>query len=149
MTTDVLLSALDLPPAARVDRRVPKTMLVEHGAPTPADRRQVNEAVEALVWVAALKPGTIGVPAFADEVREYLEIAVLRMTLREAAAGARLTELVHRAVPYPVILCVDHLDMASSSTSGVTLSAAHKRWSQGESGRTVLDGGVAEVICEE
>ena len=145
MTADALITALDLPPGARVDRRVPKALLVEHGAPTPADRRHVNDAVEALLWVAALKPATIGVPVFRDEGREYLEIAVLRMTLREAAVGARLTELVHRAVPYPVILCVDHLDCGPSSTIGVNLSAAHKRWSRGEAGQTVLDGDVVVV----
>ncbi len=149
MTAEALIGALDLPPDARVDRRVPKTLLVEHGAPTPADRRHVNDAVEALVWVAALKPATIGVPVFRDEAREYLEIAVLRMTLREpadgrAAAGGRLTELVHRAGPYPVILCVDHLDSELSSTR-VTVSAAHKRWSQAEAGRAVVDGEVVAV----
>lgn len=150
MTADALITALDLPPGARVDRRVPKTLLVEHGAPTPADRRQVNEAVEALVWVAALKPVTIGMPVFRDEAREYLEIAVLQLTLREpadgrTAAGARLTELVHRAVPYPVILCVDHLDRDPAVPTGVSLSAAHKRWSHGEAGKTVLDGDVVVV----
>ncbi|MDP2319901.1 MAG: DUF4391 domain-containing protein [Acidobacteriota bacterium] len=153
MTADALIATLDLSPGARVDRRVPKTLLVEHGAPTPADRRQVNDAVEALVWVAALKPATIGVPAFRDDVREYLEIAVLRMTLREvpggrSAASARLTELVHRAVPYPVILCVDHRDSEAPGNAGVSLSAAHKRWSQGEAGKTVLDGDVVVVAWD-
>jgi hypothetical protein len=136
-----------------VDRRVPKTLLVEHGAPTPADRRQVNDTVEALVWSAALKPATIGAPVFCDEVREYLEIAVLRMTLRKApdgrtAASARLTELVHRAVPYPVILCVDHLASEAPGADGVSLSAAHKRWSQNEAGKTVLDGDVVVVAWD-
>ena len=31
-----------------------------------------------MIWLAALKPTTIGVPDFRDDVREYLEIAVLR-----------------------------------------------------------------------
>lgn len=145
MTADGLIAAMDLPASARVDRRVPKTLLVDHGAPTPADRRHVNDHVDALMWVAALKPGTIAVPVFRDDVREYLEIAVLRITLRdldagESAAIARLEELVHRAVPYPVILCVDHL-----VGRGVNISAAHVRWSQGEADKTVLDGDVISV----
>jgi len=32
MNAAELLAALDLPDAARVDRRVPKTLLTEHGA---------------------------------------------------------------------------------------------------------------------
>ncbi|HYN10611.1 MAG TPA: DUF4391 domain-containing protein [Vicinamibacterales bacterium] len=145
MTVDNLVAALDLPSAARVDRRVPKTLLVEHGAPTAADKRHINERIELLTWVAALKPATAGVPEYRDEGREYLEIAVLQMSLRRAddggtSAGGRLIELVHRAVPYPVILIAD--DRGARS---VSLSAAHTRWSEGEACKTVLDGEVVAV----
>ena len=81
MNSTELLAALDLPPVARVDRRVPKTMLYEHGAPTAADKRRISDGIEQLLWVAALKP-TTGVAEYRDEVREYLEIAVLHVTLR-------------------------------------------------------------------
>ena len=54
-----------------------------------------------MIWVAALKPTNIGVPIFRDEVREYLEIAVLTVALRAAAKPTRLIELIHRAIPYP------------------------------------------------
>lgn len=128
-----LIAALDLPPGARVDRRVPKTLLVEHGAPTVADKRRINEGIEELRWVATLKPTTIGVPALRDDVREYLEIAVLRVALRAEARTERLAELIHRAVPYPVFLLV-------AEGTRLTLSLAHKRRSQGEAGATVLDG---------
>ena len=138
MKASLLLDALDLPTSARVDRRVPKTLLHEHGAPTAADKRQINEGIEQLVWVAALKPTTVGVTEYRDEQREVLEISVLQLTLRPAAKVGRLIELVHRAVPYPVLL-VAELD------STVGLSAAHKRWSQAEAGKTVLEGNVVSV----
>jgi hypothetical protein len=128
-----VIDALELPPGARVDRRVPKTLLVEHGAPTAADKRRINEGIEAVQWVATLKPNTIGVPAVRDEVREYLEIAVLSVALRAEAKVERLAELIHRAVPYPVFLTV-------TEGTRLTLSLVHKRWSQGEAGVTVLDG---------
>lgn len=141
MNTADLIAALALPSDARVDRRVPKKLLLEQGAPTPADKRQINDGVEELFWVAALKPTTIGVPEYRDAVREYLEIAVLSLTVRPGAKSGRLTELVHRAVPYPVLLVTEQ-------PSRLGLSLAHKRWSQGESGKTVLDGEVIEVALE-
>lgn len=128
-----LIAALDLPPGARVDRRVPKTLLVEHGAPTAADKRRINEGIEEVRWVATLKPTTISVPVFRDDVREYLEITVLSVMLRAEARAERLAALIHRAVPYPVFLMV-------AEDARLTLSLAHKRWSQGEAGATVLDG---------
>jgi hypothetical protein len=136
-----LIAALNLPASARVERRVPKKLLLENGAPTPADKRHINDGVEELFWVAALKPTTIGVPEYRDAEREYLEIAVLRFTLRAGAKATRLVELVHRAVPYPVVLL---------ATGGDTigLSLAHKRWAQNEAEKTVVDGEVVATDWE-
>ena len=139
MNGDGAVLALRLPDSARVDRRVPKTLLLEHGAPTAADKRRINEGIEQLRWVAVLKPSTIGVAAYQDAEREYLEIAVLRMMLRPAAEAARLVELLHRAVPYPVVAVCEQHGLAP---------LAHQRWSLGEGGKTVLDGDVVAVDPE-
>ncbi len=133
MNAAVVIDALRLPPSARVDRRVPKTLLVEYGAPTAADKRRINDGIEEVQWVATLKPTTIGVPAWRDDLREYLEIAVLSVALRAEAKVERLAELIHRAVPYPVFLAV-------AKGTSLTVSLANKRWSKGEMGATVLDG---------
>lgn len=135
MTAAALLAALDLPAAARVDKRVPKKLVLEYGAPTAADKRLINDGIEELFWLASLKPGNSGVPVYRDDMREYLEVAVLRMALRPAAKALRLMELVHRAIPYPLLVIFEQ-----GLLSGV--SAVHKRWSQGEAGKTVLDGDV-------
>ncbi|HUP24551.1 MAG TPA: DUF4391 domain-containing protein [Thermoanaerobaculia bacterium] len=139
MTAADLIAALDLPVEARVDRRVPKTLLVEHGAPTAADRRRIQDGIEEVRWLAVLKPTTIGVPPFRAEDREYLEIAVLSAELRGGAKAGRLAELIHRAIPYPVFLAV------TGPRGVVALSLAHKRWSKGEEGATVLDGELVSV----
>lgn len=132
MSADALITALNLPASARVDQRVPKKLLLEHGAPTAADRRLINEGIEAILWLATLKPATCGISQFRDETREYLEIAVLRMTLRDTAKQVRLVELLHRAVPYPVLLIVE--------TGADTLfSLAHKRRALNEAEKFVLE----------
>jgi len=132
MSTATLINALALPPDARLDQRVPKKLLLEQGAPTAADKRHLQDGIEEMIWVAVLKPTTIGVPVFRDDVREYLEIAVLSVELRPVAKPPRLIELIHRAVPYPVVLVTAHGDTAS-------LSLAQKRWSQGETGKVVIE----------
>ena len=138
MTAQDLIAALDLPGSCRVDQRVPKKLLIENGAPTASDKRQINDSIEEIQWLAALKPNTIGVPEYRDDVREYLEIAVLSVTLRGNAKAGRLAELVHRAVPYPMVLLLN-------SEQTLMLSLAHKRWSQNEAGKVVLDGGMVGV----
>lgn len=142
MNSTDLIAAMQLPASARVDQRIPKKLLLEHGAPTAADKRHINEGIEDIHWLAALKPNTIGVPEYRDEAQEYLEIAVLTTTLRPDAKTGRLVELVHRAVPYPVFLIL-------VSNSGLSLSLAHKRWAQNEAGKVVLEGEITQIVLAE
>lgn len=129
---EAVIAALALPTDARVEQRVPKKLLLEQGAPTAADKRRIQTGIDEVTWFAALKPTNIGVPAYRDEVREYLEIAVIAAELREAAKASRLAELLHRAVPYPVVLI-------AAEGESISLSLAHKRWSQGEAGAVVVE----------
>ena len=133
MNDELVMAALGLPSESRVDRRVPKALLLEKGARTATDKRQITEGIEELLWRAALKPGTIGVPEFRDATREYLEIAVLSLVLRPAAKAPRLVEIIHRAIPYPVLL-------VTTQAETVSLSLALKRLAQNQAGRLVLDG---------
>ena len=145
LSVQTLIDALRLPESCRVDQRVPKKLLLENGAPTAADKRLITEAIEEIQWVAALKPNTIGVPDYRDTLREYLEIAVLAVTVRgvvKPASHSRLAELVHRAVPYPVLLLLVAPQMGGQS---LTLSLAHKRWAQNEADKVVLDGSPISV----
>ena len=138
-----LVTALALPDGTRVDRRVPKKLLLENGAPTATDKRLITDAVEEIRWLAALKPNTIGVADYQSAAREYLEIAVLAVTLRSQHGQtkakppnlARLATLVHRAVPYPVLLLLRR-------EQDLILSLAHKRRAQNEADKVVLDGDV-------
>ena len=138
MTSDDIIAALALPPDARVDQRVPKKLFLEQGAPTAADKRIIQDGVEEVQWIAALKSTNIGIPALKDDIRDYLEIAILTASLRVEGKGPRLIELIHRAIPYPLLLVTEQ-------HGNLMVSAAHKRASLGEGGKTVLDDGVIAV----
>ena len=127
-----IISALDLPARARVDSRVPKKMLVEQGAPTIADKRAIQDGIDEMQWLAALKPNTIAIPAFSDEFHDYSEIAVIAAVFRLDARAARLTELIHRAIPYPVLLI-------TTGPGGVAVSVAPKRAAQNEGDKVVVE----------
>jgi hypothetical protein len=133
-----IISSLELPESALIHQRVPKTILTERVAPTAADRRRIKDNIEGLFWIAALKSNTIGVPIFRDEKREYLEIAVIHVLFRSQNTSSRLIELIHRSIPYPVFLIAE-------SEGGLSLSLAHKRWSQNEIDKMVLEEGYPHV----
>ncbi|AGX88297.1 DUF4391 domain-containing protein [Candidatus Symbiobacter mobilis] len=140
LTADQVVSALGLPAAAMVNQRVPKKLLLENGAPTAADRKLIQDHIEAVTWVAALKPANVGVPDYQDAQRTYLELAVLSVVLQDLGATDpqstkvhRIGELLHRAIPYPVLLVLQDGDR-------LFMSLCHIRWAQKETDKTVLDG---------
>lgn len=132
MMLDRLFDALALPASARMERRVPKAMLGEHGATGAGDRKLVETGIERLRWRAALKPATIGVPALTDDARDYAEIAVLTLETRAGANAARLARIAHGAIPYPLILITGTADTA-------TISVAPKRRHERQAERFVIE----------
>lgn len=131
MTVDQLIAAFELPASCRVDQRVPKKLFLENGAPTAADKKTIQAGIDEVRWIATLKPATIGIAAFKDDSRDYSEIALLTVRFRPDAKAPRLTELIHRAIPYPLVLLAGE---------PAVLSLSHKRLSLGETGKVVLEG---------
>lgn len=140
-TAQELIGALALPETCLVRQRVPKKLLAEHGATTAQDRQQIQSDIEEVVWVAALKPHLIGVPSYHDADRQYVELAVLTLQLRAEASGiVRLAGLVHRAIPYPVLLLI------TAVGGRLSLSLGHLRGAQNDADKMVLDGPVRVVM---
>ena len=154
LSSEQLISALRLPTEASVGQRVPKKMLADNltsrGTATSADRKLLQEQIDEVTWVAALKPTNAGIPVYQDEVRSYLELAVLNVRLRAVSqldpnpakvspSVARLAELVHRAIPYPVLLILD-------DGARIYLSLVHIRWAQKEADKAVLDGDLIQGV---
>lgn len=131
MRTDQIIAAFELPASCRVDQRVAKKLFLENGAPTTADKKAIQAGIEEVRWIATLKPATIGIAAFKDETRDYSEIALLTVRFRPDAKVPRLSELIHRAIPYPLVLLAGE---------PAVLSLSHKRLSLGEAGKVVLEG---------
>ena len=139
MNPEEFIRALDLPVSSLLMKRIPKIALVRNGAPTARDKRKLNEEIESIRWIATLKPTTISVQQFVDSKREYLEINVLQTSLKETGNYSRIVELIHKAIPYPILLLTE-------DSSKLTISLAHKRWSEGAIGQTVIDGSI--TVCE-
>lgn len=127
-----LSTALNAPVATLVDRRVPKSKVVEAAGLTAVDRRALEDGVERIGWRATLRPASVGVPAFTDEVRDYAEIVVLTAELRDGPKPARLAEILHRAISAPVVLV---LGDARSASLSIGLKRRHER----EAGRAVVE----------
>lgn len=78
--------------------------------------------------------GTSDVGAASADTTDVIEIALVSAQLRpptREAQARRLMQLIHRAIPYPVLL-------VAQAPEGTVLSLAHKWASLGEAGKWVL-----------
>lgn len=134
MLADDWINAFAIPAEARIDKRVPKSILTEQFGSSSSNRKRI-ESIDSFYWIAALKPEAIGVSLYRDEIREYLEIAVVLLILRSQDNKQKIIEWVHRSIPYPLILVTEY-------DESIVISAAHKRFSLNEKNAIVLDGDV-------
>ena len=84
----------------------------------------------------AIAKASAGDAASADAT-DVIELALVSAQLRpptRAAQARRLMQLIHRAIPYPVLL-------VAQAPEGTVLSLAHKRASLGEAGKWVVAEG--------
>jgi hypothetical protein len=132
MTIEELVAAFDLPPASKVARRIPKTILAERGASSASDRKLIDRSVDRLDWVATLSPSTVGIAASDDPDRPAPEVQVLALTAKLEPVQ-RLFELVHRSIPYPTVL------VAQAPQGKPKLSLAPLRPAERVSGQLVIE----------
>jgi len=132
LTSAELHAALALPESTRLDKRVFKKLFLENGDLRPADKRVLSEAVGNIMWSYTLKPTTVPIRPFRDEAHEYDEIAVIDVEVTDRKTAARVGEVVHRAIPYPVLLVV-------YDAAGVSLSAAPKRLHAQDRSRVITE----------
>jgi hypothetical protein len=106
-----------------------------HAATVPATPATARTAVLGSAADGASDGGAAS--AHASEATDVIELALvsahLRPPTREAQAR-RLMQLIHRAIPYPVLL-------VTQAPTGTVLSVAHKRASLGEAGKWVVADG--------
>lgn len=130
---DAFYDQLGIPEASLLDKRIFKSMVLEHGQLTSADKKTLSSDVTKLTWKYTLKAGTVQVLPYEDAEREYLEVAVVEVVLSSRRRSTRIAEMIQRAIPYPVLLVM-------VEENGLCVSVAHKRFSLAEKGSIVAEG---------
>ena len=120
-----VLHYFNAPTSCHLGKRVYKRLFYENAKLTAYDKKILKEDVETVCWQLSFKPTTIPIQPYKDERREYLEVALVEIALHGKNRISRLSELVHRAIPYPLILMCTFEDEAC-------FSSADKRFSEAE-----------------
>lgn len=129
---DVLYDMMAIPEACHLGKRVFKRLFHENAELSATDKRAFQEDIDTIIWQYTLKPNTIPIQAYEDDQREYQEVALLQVDLKTQKRIGRIAEVMHRAIPYPLIIV-----FAFGTTCAISL--AHKRFSQSEKGAIVAE----------
>ena len=129
---ETLYETIAIPDSCRLGARVYKKLFHEKAKLGVTDKKAFRDDIDAILWQYSLKPGTIAIQAYEDDHREYFEINVLQIDLKSLNRTRRIAEVIHRAIPYPLVLIFAYEETCS-------LSLAHKRFSQATKEAVVAD----------
>jgi len=133
-----LLARFAFPASCRVDQRVPKTLFAESEVFEAADRRLFAKAVEEVRCAYVLDAAKAKLVAQADGESDWSCLAVIAVALRETNHAERIAELIHKAMPYPLLVVLSDGEVAA-------FSLAEKRLSRDGRETTVLERQVATL----
>ena len=119
---ETLYERLGIPDTCHLGKRVYKRLFQENADLSPTDKKALREDIATVTWCYTLRPSTILIQVYKDDEREYDEIVVLQVDLKAEKRVFRIAEVVHRSIPYPLLLVF-------SLGNRVALSLAHKRFS--------------------
>jgi len=129
---DVLYKKMAIPQSCYLGKRVFKRLFFENIKLASTDKKAFKEDIDTIVWQYTLKPSTIQIQAYEDDEREYLEVAVLQINFKNSKRYKRVAKVIHRAIPYPLVLIF-------SDEKNCVLSLAPKRFSQVEKGAIIAE----------
>ncbi|MCB2146744.1 MAG: DUF4391 domain-containing protein [Deltaproteobacteria bacterium] len=121
-----------IPDTCHLGKRVFKKLFHENAKLGVTDKKALRDDIDVITWQYTLKPSTIPINAYEDEQRDYPEIAFLQVDLKTLNRTKRLAEVIHRAIPYPLVVVFVY-------QASCAMSLAHKRFSQAEKGAIVAE----------
>jgi hypothetical protein len=132
LTIEACIECLKIPAHCYVGKKVHKKLFYDNAKLISADKKAFQEHLDIVTWLYALKQDNTSLKAYVDDVREYPEISILLVGLKQVGTSERIVNLIHRAIPYPILIICSHQD-------SVMFSMAPKRFSLAEKGTIIVE----------
>ncbi len=111
---------LAIPDSCYLGKRIFKKLFYENTQLNATDKKTFSNDIEAIEWRYTLKTEIINISRYEDDEREYFEVAVIEVTLKEPKRYKRIAQIIQRAIPYPLLIVFKH-------GATIALSVATKR----------------------
>jgi hypothetical protein len=116
---------LQIPDKCLIEKRVFKKLFYENAKLTVTDKKWFTKDIDTITWKYSLKPAQTLIHAIKEEEYSYDELAVIEVDLKKGNHLNRLADIIHRAIPYPLLIVF-------KKDKNVSLSIADKRFNQAD-----------------
>ncbi len=100
----MVIDFLNIPSSCKVDKPIFKKQFYDNASLNSKDKELFAGVIDKIVWRYCLKPETINILPHKDKTRDYSEIEVIEVTLKEEKGLRRIAEIIMRSIPYPILL---------------------------------------------
>ncbi len=130
--TQTFYDYMAIPGKCVLNKPLFKKLFQEHADLDITDKKALKDDIDKIRWVYTLKPSTLNIEPYRDDVREYDEIAIIQIDLTSIARAQRIASFVNKAIPYPVMLVFSFADT-------IAISVADKRINQADKSKWVIE----------
>ncbi|KHT22166.1 DUF4391 domain-containing protein [Pectobacterium carotovorum] len=115
---EAFLDGLNVPSSCVLNKPLFKKMFQQHAALDAKDKKALKDDVDKIRWLYTLKPSTINIAPFSDDLRDYGELAFLYVELSNTKSAERIGHLINRAIPYPLVIFFVHSENKGTEETG-------------------------------
>jgi len=127
---------LKIPDSCFIGNTIYKKLFYENADLSTRDKSLFTDTISKITWLYCLKPETINITAYKDEVRDYLEIEVIEVLVHKDYKLKRIAEIIMRTIPYPMLLIFKLEDKRQ-------FYVAHQRINQSDSSKNTIEEFIA------
>ena len=127
---------LNIPDSCFIGNTIYKKLFYENADLSASDKSLFTDTINKVTWLYCLKPETINIPAYKDEVRDYPEIEVIEVLVHKDYKLKRIAEIIMRTIPYPMLLIFKLEDKRQ-------FYVAHQRTNQNDSSKNTIEEFIA------
>lgn len=123
---------LNIPKTCEVGNTIFKKLFYENANLSTSEKNLFTDSINKITWLYCLKPETINIKPYKDEMRDYLEIEVIEVELVNDNKLKRIAEIIMRTIPYPMLL-IFKMDGKTQ------FYAAHQRINQNDRSKNTIE----------
>ena len=129
---------LNIPDSCLIGNTIYKKHFYENADLSTSDKSLFTDTIYKIIWHYCLKPETINIPAYKDELRDYPEIEVIEVLVHSDYKLKKIAEIIMRTIHYPMLLIFKLEDK-------IQFYVAHQRINRSDSRKNIIE----EIIGTE